>query len=97
MNTTNPDPAGRQGAHVPRRRALSKPPHPDSALIDRLGGTQAAAAFFEVKGGSVSVWRYKGLPRARMMYLRVVRPDLFEPAEQQAAAPTSVTTQAAAA
>lgn len=38
----------------------------------------ATAALTEVAGASVSNWRYTGIPRARMMYLRVVRPDVFE-------------------
>jgi len=79
MNTETQSPAKRgPRAGTSRRRASTKPLHPDSALIDRLGGTMAAAEFFEVKGGSVSPWRYTGIPRARMMYLRAVRPDLFD-------------------
>lgn len=51
--------------------------HEDSDLIDRLGGTTKAAEFFDVKPPSISEWRKTGIPRARMMYLRVARPDLF--------------------
>lgn len=77
MNTT---PTSTDCRHAPkaRRRSYSKPLHPDSAVIDRLGGTMATAALLEVKGGSVTKWRYDGIPRARVMYLRVVRPDVFE-------------------
>lgn len=46
--------------------------------IDLLGGTAAAARFFEVRMPSVSAWRRSGLPRARAMYLRAVRPDIWE-------------------
>jgi hypothetical protein len=51
--------------------------HKDSDLIDKLGGTTKAAAFFEVKPPSISEWRKTGIPKARMMYLRLARPDLF--------------------
>lgn len=51
-------------------------PHPDNELIDKLGGTSKAAAFFEVSAPSISEWRKTGLPRARRMYLQAVRPDL---------------------
>lgn len=87
-NTTNPDVGGRQGRYVPRRRTLSKTPHPDSALIDRLGGTQAAAVFFQVTIGSTGKWRHTGLPRARMMYLRAMHPEFFT-ADQAAHEPAA--------
>jgi len=61
--------------------------HTHSAVIDALGGTSAAARFFEVKAASVSKWRKKGIPRARLMYARLARPDLFstQPPQQQEA------------
>ncbi len=52
--------------------------HPDSELIDALGGTAAVALMFKIKSPSVSNWRNTGIPDARRMYLEVVRPDLFE-------------------
>jgi hypothetical protein len=52
--------------------------HQDEALIDKLGGTSKAAKFFDVDPASVSGWRWTGLPRARMMYLKLARPDLFD-------------------
>lgn len=51
--------------------------HTDSAYIDKLGGTVRAAEFFDVKPSSISEWRRTGLPKARKMYLRVMRPDFF--------------------
>jgi hypothetical protein len=51
--------------------------HADSELIDKLGGTSKAAEFFDVSAPSISEWRKTGLPKARMMYLRLARPDLF--------------------
>lgn len=49
----------------------------DSELIDALGGPSAVAKLLEVTPQAVSQWRDKGIPRARRMYLRLVRPDLF--------------------
>lgn len=45
-------------------------------LIDALGGTCAVAAMCEVTPQAVSQWRTDGIPHARMMYLRVIRPDV---------------------
>lgn len=50
--------------------------HPDSALIDQLGGTSKVAELCHVKPPSVSDWRWTGIPDARRMYLEVVRPDV---------------------
>lgn len=62
--------------------------HEHSALIDRLGGTNKAAEFFEVSPPSISEWRRTGLPKARLMYLRVARPDVFQdPPDQLGSAP----------
>jgi hypothetical protein len=59
--------------------------HPDSALIDLLGGTAVVARMFEVKQPSISGWRHAGIPRARRQYLAVIRPDLFgHPAKREA-------------
>jgi hypothetical protein len=47
-------------------------------VIDALGGTGAAAQLCEVSDAAVSQWRHDGIPKARLKYLQVVRPDLFE-------------------
>ncbi|HET9701157.1 MAG TPA: Cro/CI family transcriptional regulator [Burkholderiales bacterium] len=47
-------------------------------IIDRLGGTGEVAKLCEVSPAAVSQWRHDGIPKARMMYLRAVRPDVFE-------------------
>jgi len=63
----------------------------DNAIIDALGGTSAVAELCNVRPPSVSDWRRYGIPQARLMYLRLLRPDVFEeiaapkPAEQAAA------------
>ncbi|HCW18797.1 MAG TPA: hypothetical protein DHL02_12775 [Achromobacter sp.] len=51
--------------------------HPDSDIIDALGGTAAVARLCKVKDPSVSDWRKTGIPAARRMYLETIRPDVF--------------------
>jgi hypothetical protein len=51
-------------------------------VIDMLGGTVAASQFFEVTDGAVSQWRTNGIPRARALHLRAVRPDIAAAAEK---------------
>jgi len=47
-------------------------------IICELGGTVSVANMFKIKPPSVSEWKKSGvIPEARLMYLRVVRPDLF--------------------
>jgi hypothetical protein len=62
----------------------TSPIHPDSAIIDALGGTSATARLCAVKPSAVSQWRHVGIPDARLMYLRLARPKAFrakKPAE----------------
>ncbi|MFJ0392424.1 helix-turn-helix domain-containing protein [Bordetella bronchiseptica] len=51
--------------------------HPDSDIIDALGGTAAVARLCKVKDPSVSDWRKTGIPAARRMYLETIRPEAF--------------------
>ena len=51
----------------------------DSEIIDALGGTFKVAELCEVKPPSVSDWRITGIPNARRMYLRAIRPELSWP------------------
>lgn len=53
-----------------------------SKIIDQLGGTNVVSRLCEVSAPSVSQWRNKGIPPARLMYLKVVRPDVFLPAKK---------------
>ncbi|HDR8930465.1 TPA: hypothetical protein QDA84_000458 [Burkholderia vietnamiensis] len=46
-------------------------------MIDALGGTSAVANLFEIDPGAVSQWRRNGIPKPRMQYLRLARPDVF--------------------
>ena len=56
----------------------------DSDIIDALGGTVTVATLCEVTPPSVSEWRKNGIPRARRLFLRTIRPDLFPmPAQPQ--------------
>ena len=52
--------------------------HSDSEIIDALGGTCVVARLLEVKPPSISKWRHTGIPRARMMYLKAVHPEVFQ-------------------
>ncbi|MFM7008716.1 MAG: Cro/CI family transcriptional regulator [Betaproteobacteria bacterium] len=53
-------------------------------IIDLLGGTTEVARLCQVKPPSVSQWRGAGIPPARLMYLKVIRPDVFEKKQNQA-------------
>jgi len=53
--------------------------HPDSQIIDALGGTSAVANIFNIKSPSVSEWRDLGIPKARRMYLELRFPAIFQP------------------
>jgi hypothetical protein len=55
-----------------------------SRIIDALGGTSEVAQLCEVYPSAVSQWRTDGIPRARMMFLRLARPDVFETADHPA-------------
>lgn len=46
-------------------------------LINELGGPAAVARLFDIKQPSVSEWKRKGIPKARLQTLRLMRPDLF--------------------
>jgi len=48
-----------------------------SEIIDSLGGTSAVADLFGLTTGAISQWRVNGIPDARLMYLKLLRPDLF--------------------
>lgn len=56
-------------------------------IIDALGGTAEVARICNVKQPSVSEWRANGIPQARLMYLRLLRPDVFSEAEGSANTP----------
>ena len=55
--------------------------HPHAKLIDALGGNTAVSVLFSISPQAVSKWRKEGIPPARLMYLELYRPDLFEQKE----------------
>ncbi|KVF81828.1 hypothetical protein WJ22_13040 [Burkholderia vietnamiensis] len=48
-----------------------------SQIIDRLGGTGAVATLFEIEDAAVSQWRRNGIPKPRMQFIAVARPDVL--------------------
>lgn len=58
-----------------------------SSIIDSLGGTSEVARLCGVQPQAVSQWRTDGIPSSRLMYLRLLRPDVFDeaPSEKLAA------------
>ena len=46
-------------------------------IIDALGGTSEVARRCEVQPPSVSEWRKLGIPKARLKYLQLARPEVF--------------------
>jgi hypothetical protein len=48
-----------------------------SEIIDRLGGTGAVAILFEIDDAAVSQWRRNGIPKPRMQFISVARPDVL--------------------
>lgn len=54
-------------------------------IIDALGGTAAVARMCEITQPSVSEWRKQGIPRARLLFFRAIRPDLFRVDQHEAA------------
>lgn len=55
-----------------------------SEIIEALGGTFRVAELCEVRPPSVSDWKKHGIPRARLMFLRVARPEVFKALEDRA-------------
>ncbi|HQS59751.1 MAG: hypothetical protein B7Y56_03130 [Gallionellales bacterium 35-53-114] len=49
----------------------------NNKIIDDLGGTNAVAEICNVTKGAVSQWRKEGIPDSRLMYLKLLRPDIF--------------------
>ncbi|GAB7525355.1 helix-turn-helix domain-containing protein [Paraburkholderia sp. 2C] len=44
-------------------------------IIDGLDGTVAVADLCEIDPSAVSQWRYDGIPKPRMQFLRLARPN----------------------
>jgi len=56
-------------------------------IIDALGGTGAVAELCDVSSGAVSQWRTDGIPRARLMYLRLAKPKIFKALDAEYSGP----------
>jgi hypothetical protein len=55
-------------------------------IIDALGGTGEVAKLCEVTDAAVSQWRRDGIPKARLQFLRLARPDVFSAHDPERAA-----------
>ena len=49
-----------------------------SKIIDEFGGTVAVARLCKVSSQAVSKWRNEGIPEARLMYLKLLKPQIFQ-------------------
>lgn len=47
-----------------------------SRVIDALGGTNAVSRMTDVSTAAVAMWRKRGMPKARIAYLREAYKDL---------------------
>jgi len=56
---------------------MNKSPLSPREIIDAFGGTSAVARLFNIRPPSVSGWKTNGIPDARMMCFRLLRPELF--------------------
>lgn len=66
-------------------------------VIEKLGGPVAVARICEVAPQAVSQWKRSGIPKARLMFLKLARPDVFEKSgEDLGTSPGSEPTQEAA-
>ena len=54
-------------------------------IIEALGETAEVARLFDVRMPSVSAWKKAGIPKARMMYLKVAHPGALSGVDVEAA------------
>lgn len=50
-------------------------------IIEKLGGTNQVARLCEVSKSAVSQWRVNGIPKSRLMYLKLAHGEVFESEE----------------
>jgi hypothetical protein len=65
---------------------MTRQPHPDAVLIDKIGGPSATAAMCGITSQAVSHWKVHGIPRSWRLYLALSRPDVFGETPDVAAA-----------
>ena len=46
-------------------------------IIQRLGGPTRIAELCDISAQAVSQWVHNGIPKARMQFLELARPDVF--------------------
>jgi hypothetical protein len=51
-------------------------------VIESLGGNTSVARLCGISSQAVSGWRKNGIPKSRMLYFRLLRPDLFPAPER---------------
>ncbi len=61
-----------------------------ATIIEKFGGVTVVARICKVRPQAVSQWKRTGIPEARLMYLQVIRPDVFEDGCHDILAETSV-------
>jgi hypothetical protein len=49
-------------------------------VIELLGGNAETARLCEVSRSAVSQWIANGIPKAQLKFLKLARPDIFDPA-----------------
>ena len=55
-----------------------------NSVIDLIGGTTEVARICEVEPQAVSQWRKSGIPKARLMFLKLKRPKIFRQLKEAA-------------
>ena len=55
-------------------------------IIDALGGTNSVAELCQVSAQAVSQWRTDGIPKARLMFLELAKPEIFKATASEKAA-----------
>ena len=58
---------------------------PATQIIRALGGPSAVAHLFGIAPPSVTKWKTAGIPRPRMMFLELARPDVLAGIDTRAA------------
>lgn len=61
---------------------------PATQIIQALGGPTAVARLFKIAVPSVTKWKKQGIPRPRMMFLELARPQDLQGIDTQAATST---------
>lgn len=73
---------GTKDAKQPKVKPVNKDA---STIVERLGGTTATAKLFGLRAPSITDWKEYGIPRSRMMYLEVARPDVLSEIDTESA------------